>query len=157
MNIFRKATLAIAVIGLLAGSAFADESADKAAIQQLLMVTFDKPEARLTVDPVTVEGDVAVAGWTQGDMGGRALLRRKQGAWVLTLCSGDSLKDPKALESFGLPAAEAEALAAAVVAAEAHLNQARLAKLASFEGVVKMGADTPDAGVGGDQPANHGG
>ena len=43
------------------------------------------------VDPVVVEGDHAIAGWVQGDMGGRAHLRRKGHDWQLVLCSGDPL------------------------------------------------------------------
>jgi len=114
---------------------------DTAAIQHLMMATFDRPDAPLMVEPVTVSGDIAVAGWAQGDMGGRALLRRKDGAWVLTLCSGDALKEAAALERFGLAPAEAEAMAAAVVAAEAGMDPAIVAKFASFDGVVMMGED----------------
>ena len=36
--------------------------------------TFDRPDAKLTVAPVVVAGGHAVAGWTQGDMGGPQLL-----------------------------------------------------------------------------------
>ncbi len=136
---------------LLAAAAFAAALAisspghaaegDTAAIQHLMMATFDRPDAPLMVEPVTVSGDIAVAGWAQGDMGGRALLRRKDGAWVLTLCSGDALKEAAALERFGLSPAEAEAMAAAVVAAEAEMDPAIVAKFASFDGVVMMGED----------------
>lgn len=111
---------------------------DAGAIRHLMMATFDKPEAHLTVEPVTVYKDVAVAGWAQGEMGGRALLRRKADAWVLTLCSGDALKEAKSLQHFGLNAEEAEAMAKAVVDAEAKLDPALVAKFATFDGVVMM-------------------
>lgn len=78
------------------------QQADEAtAVRHLIMQTFDKPDAPLTVEPVTVLADVAVAGWAQGDMGGATLLRKKHGSWSLDLCSGDALKDAKALQRFG--------------------------------------------------------
>jgi hypothetical protein len=133
----------IAVLGAisvicLANPAFADDTSDKAAVRSLLMATFDKPGARLTVEPVTVEGDLAVAGWAQGDMGGRALLRKKDGTWTLTLCSGDALKDAAGLKTFGLSAEAADALSAEIVAAEAKLDPALVAKFSTFDGVVMM-------------------
>jgi hypothetical protein len=51
------------------------------------MATFDEPDHRLEVAPVAVVGDNAVAGWVQGNQGGRALLRKRNGKWVLILCS----------------------------------------------------------------------
>lgn len=117
------------------------QDGDAAAITHLMMTTFDKPEARLTVEPVTVFKDVAVAGWSQGEMGGRALLRKNDGAWVLTLCSGDALKQAKSLQHFGLDADEAEAMAKSVIEAEAKLDPALVAKFATFDGVVMMDGD----------------
>jgi hypothetical protein len=46
-------------------SAFAGEQEDK--ITKLMMGVFDQPNNRLTVNPVIVEGDYAIAGWSQGD------------------------------------------------------------------------------------------
>lgn len=117
----------------------ADE--DAAAIRHLMMATFDKPESRLTVEPVTVYENVAVAGWSQGEMGGRALLKRGETGWVLTLCSGDALKEAKSLQHFGLSAEEAQAMAKAVVDAEAELDPALVAKFSTFDGVVMMDGD----------------
>jgi len=132
-------TAVVATLGIASPAFAADD--DAGAIRHLMMATFDKPEAPLTVEPIVVFEDVAVAGWSQGDMGGRALLREKHGKWVLTLCSGDALKEAKALQQFGLSAEEAEAMAAAVVAAEAKLDPALVAKFATFDGVVMMDAD----------------
>ncbi|MBZ9937211.1 copper uptake system-associated protein [Mesorhizobium sp. BR1-1-16] len=129
-------------LGLLvllpAAPSFADEAADATTVKTLLNDMFAKPDQPVSVDPVTVSGDIAIAGWSQGDMAGRALLKKKDGQWVLTLCSGDSLKEASGLKTFGLPAEQAEALAAAVVVAEAQLDPARVAKFASFDGVVRM-------------------
>ena len=57
------------------------EDADDRAVRQLMMNMYDKPEAPLGVEAVVVEQDVAIADWSQGELGGRALLRRKDGAW----------------------------------------------------------------------------
>ena len=143
---------AIAAMLGAAGPAYAHND-DRGAITHLMMATFDKPEAPLTVEPVTVYKDVAVAGWSQGEMGGRALLRKKENDWVLTLCSGDALKEAKSLQHFGLSAEEAEAMAKAVVEAEAKLDPVLVAKFATFDGVVMMdseGNHPPAEGHGGE-------
>ncbi len=111
------------------------------AIRQLMMATFDKPEAPLTVEPITVYRDLAVAGWAQGDGGGRALLRKKHDGWVLTLCSGDALREAKSLQHFGLSAEEAAAMAKAVTEAEANIDPKLVSKFSTFDGVVRMGDD----------------
>ena len=67
------------------------------AIRALLTKTWDKPEAKLVADPIVVVDDYAIAGWTQGQRGGRALLRRIGKAWSVVLCSGDPLKHAAAL------------------------------------------------------------
>lgn len=66
-------------------------------IQRLMMAQFDRPESRLTVIPITVHEDIALAGWAQGDSGGRALLRRHGDQWRVILCSGDALKKAASL------------------------------------------------------------
>ncbi|MGO4837632.1 copper uptake system-associated protein, partial [Rhizobiaceae sp. 2RAB30] len=111
----------------------------------------DKPEAPLTVEPITVYRDVAVAGWAQGDGGGRALLRKKHDRWVLTLCSGDALREAKSLQHFGLTAEEAAAMAKAVTEAEAKIDPKLVSKFSTFDGVVTMGGDGahPPAGAHG--------
>ena len=67
------------------------EDKDAEAIRHVLMATFDKPEARLQVAPVVVVGRHALAGWAQGDRGGRAMLYQHGGQWQVALCSGDGL------------------------------------------------------------------
>lgn len=114
---------------------------DSDAIKHLLMTTFDKPGAPLTVEQVTLYKDVAVAGWAQSEMGGRALLRKKDDKWVLTLCSGDALKEAKSLQHFGLNAEEADVMAKAVVDAETKLDPALVAKFATFDGAVMMNGE----------------
>lgn len=112
--------------------------ADEAAIVQRLKQEFDKPDAPLTVAPVVVQREHAVAGWIQGGRGGRALLQRRSGQWQVVLCAGDGLLDPKTLVLAGLPEADARALAQAVRQAEARLPVADRAKLSLFDGLVHM-------------------
>ncbi|MBN9039495.1 MAG: copper uptake system-associated protein [Rhizobiales bacterium] len=128
---------ALAAAFALSGPAMAD-NADAGAIRHLMMAQFDRPDARLTVEPVTVHGSIAVAGWAQGDMGGRALLRRHGDQWRLVLCSGDALKQAASLRQFGLTAEEADMMAKAVVEAEAGLDPALVTKFSAFDGVMMM-------------------
>lgn len=124
----------------LAGPALAADSADQTQVRQLLMHTFDKPEARLQVDPIVVQGEHAIAGWTQGERGGRALLHRHGSAWQISVCGGDGLKDPKALADAGIPATDAQRLVQALAQAEARLPAAQRAKFSTFDGLVRMNA-----------------
>lgn len=129
-------------LSLLAVSpAFAADTPDTAAVRHVLMAQFDKPEARLQVEPVAVSGDAAVASWAQGERGGRALLLRRGGHWNIALCAGDGLKGTKLLLDAGVKARDAEAIAKALAAAEAKLTPAQRAKFSTFDGVVQMGAD----------------
>jgi hypothetical protein len=128
-------------------------ASDPEAIRLVMMKTWDKPDARLVVDPIVVSGDHAIAGWSQGDMGGRALLRRKGHAWDVVLCAGDDLKKTDVLTKVGLPAAAAKTLSAHLVAAEAKVAPDRLALFSKFEGLVMV---TDDGGHHGhQQPQNH--
>jgi hypothetical protein len=111
---------------------------DKASIQAVMKGTWEKPEALLRVEPIVVVGDHAIAGWVQGDMGGRALLRRKAGAWMVVLCSGDALKSADELKKAAVPADQAATLAKSLADAESRLDPALLVQFAKFEGLVTM-------------------
>lgn len=138
-TIKRRDILALGImLGIMPGSAMAHD--DRQAIIHLMKSMFDTPEAPLAVDPVVIAGDNAIAGWVQGDKGGRALLWRSGGGWQIRLCSGDGLKDPRLLESANIPAADAKALITQLSAAEAALDPSVLARFASFEGTVMIEA-----------------
>jgi hypothetical protein len=113
---------------------------DLDAIHAVLMKTWDQPQARLRVEPVVIRGDVAIAGWQQGERGGRALLRKPSGAqgWIVAICAGDGLKDVALLRDVGVPAADADALVQALAQAEARLDPTALTRFASFDGLVRM-------------------
>ena len=145
-TLFFAAALATA---LSTGTPVLADDADAGTIRHLMMAQFDSPESRLTVEPVTVHNDIAVAGWAQGDVGGRALLRRLGADWRLILCSGDTLKQAKLLQQFGLNAEEAEGLVKAVVDAEAKLDPALVAKFSTFDGIVMVNRDGHHPPAGG--------
>lgn len=114
--------------------------ADAAAIRAQMQAAWDRPEQPLQTGPIVVEGDVAVAGWIQGARGGRALLRREATGWVTVLCAGDLLRSAAGLAEAGVPSAAADALAAALIAAEAGLVPERRARMDAFQGVVRLDA-----------------
>jgi hypothetical protein len=123
---------------------------DKPMIAGLLHGMFDKTGETLIVEPVVVSGDHAIADWTQGQMGGRALLRRREQSWTLILCAGDGIKSKEALGQAGVPGDDAQKLEAALLAEEARLPQERIAMFSRFEGMVRM-----DGQDGHDGPAHH--
>ena len=122
--------LAFAIgIGVSAG---ANETDDIAAATATLKAMFETPTNPLTAAPIVIAGNYGVADWTQGGMGGRALLYRKQNGWTIALCSGEALRSAAKLRIIGVPPAAADALADKAEPA------ARLALLASFDGTVPM-------------------
>lgn len=135
-----RQVVATAMVFASLGAAAADASADQAAIRHVLMTTFDKPEARLVVDPVVVVGKHAVAGWSQGERGGRALLMRQGSEWHITLCAGDGLKQAQVLREAGISKADADVMVKDLATAEAKLPAAQRAKFSTFDGIVRMDA-----------------
>jgi periplasmic copper chaperone A len=111
---------------------------DKHQIVVLMKSIFDTPDNPLAVAPVVVRGDNAIAGWAQGDKGGRALLWRKDGKWDIRLCSGASLKDAKMLEGAGFSTEDAKSMIDELVAEEAKMDQKVVAMFDLFEGTVDM-------------------
>jgi hypothetical protein len=135
-----KSAIVVAALSVLLAFATIAQTApaEQEQVKQLLMATFDKPDHRLEVAPVAVVGDNAVAGWVQGNQGGRALLRKRNGKWVLILCSGDSLKQATHLEQTGIPHHDAIVLAADLAEQEAKLPAKHVALLSTFEGTMVM-------------------
>lgn len=140
------------LVALATAALAADADADR--IRGVMRATFDRPDAPLLVEPVIVVGDHAVAGWRQGDLGGRAVLRRADGAWAVFLCGGDALKDARELQDAGIPAADARAIARELAAAEADLPADVVARFGTLKTLVPVG-DAPASGGG--QSRDHGG
>lgn len=135
------AALVVFMMLVPASQSFAD-TPEQTAIMAVMHGMFDKPNVELVIGPVVVEGGFAVADWTQGDMGGRAFLRKDASRWTLVLCTGDEIRSAEALKASGVPAGTAERLASAIAEAEKGIPPARLKKFASFQGIVRMGEQT---------------
>jgi hypothetical protein len=123
----------------------AQQPADAPTIVQLLKKQFDKPKSPLTVMPVTVEGDWAMAGWLQDERGGRALLNKRQGQWVIVVCGGDGLLQAGALSQTGMKTDAAQKLTMKAQSAERLLPADTLKKFASFEGMLRVDGGAHDA------------
>jgi hypothetical protein len=126
-----RITALIICVVAIAGSAIASD--DETAIRGVLHADFDRADIRLVIDPVVVVGNHAIADWTQGETGGRALLRRARG-WTVILCSGDEIKTAEALQRTGMQAGEAATLAARLLDAESAIPAERRATLSTFQG-----------------------
>jgi hypothetical protein len=119
---------------------FANDDAE--AIRSVIGATWDKPDSKVETDPIVMSHGYAVASWTQGAHGGRALLRRNGNGWSVVLCSGDPLKHAARLVGAGVPQADAERIADDLEAAEAQVPAERRGMFSLFEGVVSgEGAD----------------
>lgn len=109
-------------------------------ITHLMKQQFDRPDAPLTVEPIIVEGSVAVAAWLQGGRGGRALLQQEHGHWAIALCGGAGLTQADVLQSTGMKADAATRLASKVQLAESKLGADKRKLFDSFEGMLKIDA-----------------
>ncbi len=115
-----------------------EDKSDHMQIQHVLMQQWNKKESPLTVAPIVVEGDHAIAGWMQGERGGRALLRRSHHGWEVYMCGGEDLTKSQVLTQAGVDAASATALAGKLKLAEQGLSLDTRKQLSIFEGVVPV-------------------
>lgn len=69
-NVGRLLLSALSALVLVTASQAQDLSHDQAAIKGLMRKTWERPSAPLSVDPVVVVDDHAIAGWIQDDRGG---------------------------------------------------------------------------------------
>lgn len=112
-------------------------SAEALAIEKVLKHEFEKPDAPLRVEPISVVGDYAVVGWSQSNRGGRALLKRQDGSWKVSVCGGDGLKSAETLEKSGIDKATAQQLAHKIHEAESRYPESYLKQLSMFGGEMK--------------------
>lgn len=106
------------------------------AIATIMKAQFETPNSPLTVEPISVNGDHALASWAQDGKGGRALLERRNNEWVIVLCGGADLRIPSFLTDHGVNAADT--LSNLFNAAEDALGAEKVKLYSSFEGVVMI-------------------
>jgi hypothetical protein len=123
---------------------------DEQAIVRVMKQQFDKPNSPLTAMPLAVEGEWAMAGWLQDGRGGRALLNKRQGQWVIVVCGGDGLRQAGTLAQTGMKAHVAQTLAQKLQSAESRLPAETLRKFSSFEGMLRV-----DSGAHGAHGTHH--
>ena len=115
------------------------QSSDQEQIRQLMRSQFDKPHAPLSVAPIAIVGDHALASWIQVDSGGRALLIRHHGKWSIALCGGDGLTELNVLEKTGMSQQIAIQLSKQLMNAESRLAPKHRKMFSMFKGEVKVG------------------
>ena len=98
-----------------------NEEVRRQAVTARLQALFDRPDSPLRVQPVSLEGKYAVAGWVQGRMGGRAFLEEREGQWEIVACAGDGLLQPNTYVLAGMSPDSARRLVTRVQHAEAAL------------------------------------
>ena len=99
---------------------------------------YDSPEHKVSIDPIVVKGDHAVADWVQQGKGGRVvLLRNPIGQWDIVLCSGKAVKNSGFLMEAGVPQSDAEFLAKELALAEANVSNEKVVLFDSFNGIMR--------------------
>ena len=112
----------------LCGSSLAiaeDKSANQQ-IETIISSIYDKPNLKVETTPIVVVNEYAIADWTQGERGGRALLQRINGKWAIMACGADGFKDAKTLADAGIPLPQANSLVAKLTTAEKSIDPHRL-------------------------------
>lgn len=137
---FLRTILMLAAVFMTAVTAGAQThpATDADAIRHVIKSTWDRPAEPVNVPAVAVVSGYAIAGWTQGTMGGRALLRKKADAWSIVLCAGDQLRNADTLRQIGISEPIARQLAADLAQAERALPPKDVALFSRFEGLVTM-------------------
>ncbi len=130
--------LKIAALTLLCIQIAFAQSSDQEQIKQLMKHQFDKPHAPLSVAPIAVVGDHALASWIQVESGGRALLVRHHGKWSIALCGGDGLTKIDVLEKTGMSKQVATQLSKQLIDSESKLSPKHKKMFSMFKGEVKV-------------------
>lgn len=138
---FRQISLFIFAAICIVSNAIAHpqtEAESQEKIKALISKTFDQPDLKVQTTPIVIEGKVAIADWTQGQKGGRALLRRKHADWEIIACGGAGFKDSSAIAAAGISKGIANNITAKLKTAESSLSPQKIKQLDSFDGVVTM-------------------
>jgi hypothetical protein len=117
---------------VFSGALSAESLTDEAQIQAVIGKTYDKPNNKVNTTPISVADDFAVADWTQGKRGGRALMKRINGNWEILACGNDGLKDTKSLVKAGMSEKTASTIVKKLADLEKLEDPRRLAKFNLF-------------------------
>ena len=117
---------------VFSGALSAESLTDEAQIQAVIGKTYDKPNNKVNTTPISIADDFAVADWTQGKRGGRALMKRINGNWEILACGNDGLKDTKSLVKAGLSEKTASTIVKKLADLEKLEDPRRLAKFNLF-------------------------
>jgi hypothetical protein len=126
--------LALAGAIALAGCGIQNTVVEESRIREATEAHFGSPRFPIDTGPVVISGNHAIADWTQGDFGGRALFERGSHGWMLLLCSGDSIRRAANLRRAGVPDFNAGYIADQLAEVEAALPRERLARMKRFVG-----------------------
>lgn len=116
------------------------------AIPMKLTAMFEPADNPLSVEPVVIEGNWAIAGGVQHGRSGRALLKRDGKEWSVHPCRGDGPNQGQALRMMGLPENDASAIAAKLAVARKDIAPEKLALFAGFGGTVMVEGYEANAG-----------
>lgn len=117
---------------VFSGALSAESLTDEAQIQAVIGKTYDKPNNKVNTTPISIADDFAVADWTQGKRGGRALMKRINGNWEILACGNDGLKDTKSLVKAGMSEKTASTIVKKLADLEKLEDPKRLAKFNLF-------------------------
>lgn len=127
--IFRALLMATCLTASTAWACPTPEHQIKAVIGQ----QYDQAELKVDTWPVVVAGKHAIAGWTQGERGGRALLQKQGEQWQVMLCGGAGLRQRAGLLDAGVGRATADKLLARLAKAEQAIPAERRQRFDSFD------------------------
>jgi hypothetical protein len=119
---------------LLAGCGITNPVVEERRVREATEAHFGSQLAPIDVGPIVVSGNHALADWTQGDFGGRALFEMGDYGWQLLLCSGDSMRNASNLKRAGVPDFNATYIAQELAKAEMSVPPERLSRMKRFVG-----------------------
>ena len=117
------------------------ETTPESAIEHVIKKQWDKPDNPVLVSPIVIVDNAAVAGWSQGARGGRALLKLDGGEWRVMFCGDVTLTHAAVLEQSGLTSDQAIRISKELLAAEAKISTTQINILDTFRGLMKVDAE----------------
>ena len=112
-----------------------DRATETVAIADTLRIAVG---ADAMIAPVAISGDFAIAGWTKGEEGARAFLRKRDGKWQVLIWSGPSLLLPATMNSLGVSSGTADSLRSELKASETALGSVVTSRFDAFPGTVLL-------------------